>query len=104
MENKTYFTDVNKGTKQARYMHYDLNNYYHGRDIYSAYKNPSSYKVRTFNAIRERATETPGYNHDLHIVGASSHFYSTIYTYTENGVTYIVKDTHANTYRTIKTA
>ena len=69
-----------------------------GRDIYEAYNNPSPAKVQSFRAIERRALETEGYNHDLHIVGANSNFYSTIYTYTQDGTTYAIKDTYANTY------
>ena len=99
----TFATTVNKGTKKANYIKWDVenitrwNNY---SDIYDAYEKPSIYKVRSFNAINERALETDGYNYDLRITGKNSMQYSTIYTFTEDGKTYAVKDTKDNCYIT----
>lgn len=100
----THYTDLNPGTKKAAYLIWDEAHANRG-DIWEAYAKPSAAKVNSYRAIEQRAIETPGYNHDLRVVGASCHSYSTVYTYTDkNGLTYIVKDTKANTYRTIKTA
>lgn len=67
-------------------------------DIYSAYDRPSSTKVYEYNKIQERAWATPGYNHDLKVVGANSFNFSTIYSYTDEAGTHIVKDTVSNTF------
>lgn len=72
------------------------------RDIFQAYARPSTAKIRSFNAIKERANETEGYNGDLAITGANSNFYSTIYSVTDlDGVTTIIKDTYADTYAVV---
>lgn len=91
-------TEIKNTTKKALGIMNDL--LYRGYDdIYSAYGRPSYYKVNAWREIEERARATSGYNHDLHIVGASSHFFSTVYSYTEeDGTLCIVKDTHANTF------
>ena len=68
------------------------------RSIFTAYGRPSSYKISAFQDIERRALTTPGYNHDLHICGAGSHYFSTVYSYTENGHTTIIKDTKSNIY------
>ena len=69
-------------------------------DIYSAYKRPGETNIKAYEAIKERACNTPGYNNDLHVCGAGSHNFSTIYTYTdESGKTYAIKDTRDNIYR-----
>lgn len=67
-------------------------------DIYDAYERPSATKVRTYRAIEERANDTEGYNNDLRVCGAGIQQYSTIYTFTEGGKTYAVKDTSGGTY------
>lgn len=93
-------TKVNPNTKAARYIIYDLYHHTDRRSIWEAYQAPSSKKVNSYLAIKARATSTPGYNDDLHICGAGSHNYSTVYSFTEDGKTYAVKDTKANTYIT----
>lgn len=94
------FTKVNKGTQKAAGMIRDLGYNATCRDIFDAYDRPSVYKVRSFEAIKSRGLNTPGYNGDLHISGAGSSFYSTVYSVTEDGRTWIIKDTYANTYIT----
>lgn len=69
------------------------------KSIFEAYGKPSSAKINAYFEIKKRAEETAGYNKDLTICGAGSHYFSTIYSYSEDGKTYIVKDTAANTYR-----
>ena len=69
------------------------------QNIWQAYARPSHRKVSTYEEIVKRASETEGYNHDLSVCGANSSFYSTVYSFTdEAGKTFIVKDTHTNTY------
>jgi len=67
-------------------------------DIYDAYDRPSNVKVRTFNEIKERALQTAGYNRDLRVAGRGTHTYSTVYSFTDENGTHIVKDTKSNTY------
>lgn len=93
-------TKVNPNTKAAAAIIYDLYHHTDRTSIYHAYKKPSARKWSSFHAIEARACSTPGYNHDLHITGAGSHNYSTVYSFTEDGKTYAVKDTKANTYIT----
>lgn len=69
------------------------------KTIYQAYGRPSSTKVESYNAIEKRAVETDGYQHDLSVCGAGSHFFSTIYSVIENGTKYIIKDTKCNVYK-----
>ena len=77
-------------------------NYYQSkgrRGIYEAYGSPSSRKVNSYNEIERRASETNGYNHDLTVAGAGSHFFSTLYSFCDEvGKMFIVKDTASNTY------
>ena len=88
---------INATTQLGRSIIWDYKNARYD-DIFDAYDRPSSRKVYTFRAIERRAESTEGYNHDLRVAGRSSHQYSTVYSYTVNGVTTIVKDTAANTY------
>lgn len=84
---------------QAIISEYNFNRNRGRRTIYQAYSRPSSEKVQTYMDILRRATETAGYNNDLTVSGAGSYNYSTLYTYTENGKTYIIKDTKSNIYK-----
>lgn len=91
-------TKVKANTQKGQSIIRDLQYNRNVTDIYDAYGRPSAEKVRTFRDIERRAENTEGYNGDLHITGAGSSFYSTIYSYTVDGITTIVKDTYANTY------
>lgn len=88
-------------TKAAQAIIDDLNRGTNKRTIWDAYGRPSATKVAAFKAIARRAAETIGYNFDLHIVGASSCFFSTIYSYTVDGVTTIIKDTPSQIYKVV---
>ena len=92
--------DVKPWSKKGAHIIWDYDNRNYG-DIDDAYVRPSSDKRSSYRAIERRALATEGYNNDLKVVGKSCHFYSTVYTYDEDGVTYIVKDTVGGTYRTI---
>ena len=70
--------------------------------IYDAYGRPSARKVAIAKEIEARATSTPGYNHDFRIIAACSHFFSTIYSYMENGHRIIIKDTPSYTYKVVE--
>ena len=116
-------THIYKETsKQAQYMrHYAITHSH--RDIYDAYNNPSRAKVVSFDNIKYdymyNDTEKEGipcktvftpqgtlyltYRGDISVVGASSHFYSTIATFNDvyrNDGVWIIKETHCNTYAT----
>lgn len=94
-------TEIKAGTKKAQEMQNDLTaTYCRGRTFEDVYKTASTAKSCAWYQIKERAENTPGYNHDLHITGASSHFFSTIYSYIEDGITHIIRDTHTATYHT----
>ena len=69
------------------------------KTIYQAYSKPSYRKVSAYNEIAHRASNTPGYNNDLTVSGTSSNFFSTLYSYTEAGKTYLIKDTASNIYK-----
>ena len=73
----------------------------YGREtIYTAYGRPSTTKVNAYNAISDRANATAGYQHDLSVVGAGSHFFSTIYSIVDEiGRVWLIKDTASNTYK-----
>lgn len=90
--------NVNLGTKQASRMIWEWNNCNKGDDVRTAYSKCSSTKKDTFDAIRRRACETAGYNHDLKVTGANCYSYSTMYSVTNNEGTFIVKDTSCNTF------
>ena len=116
-------THIYKETsKAAAYMRHDAITST-GRDIYDAYSNPSRAKVSSFDSIKydylHNDTERNGipcktvltpdgikyltYRHDISVVGASSHFYSTIATFNDadkDGGVWVVKETHCNTYAT----
>lgn len=108
-------THVFKETsKQADYMRYDYNKYPVGNSIWSAYNNPSSAKINAYCRILDDYKTNNGlhaiqvgrhfkslqYNNDLRVTGASSHFFSTIasFTDTETQEIYLIKETHCNTY------
>ena len=108
-------THVFKETsKNAGYMHYDFEHYPKGRSIYFAYNKPSWNKVASWMSIQEDYESNNGlhaiqvgrefkslqYNNDIRVTGASSHFFSTIasFTDTNTGEIWLVKETHANTY------
>lgn len=106
-------TQFYKVTSQAaQSMHYDYN--YRRGTVYSRYERPSQAKIQAWNDIIDEYNRNGGYievmfrgqlhhweyNHDCAVVGASSHFFSTIASFTDvdTGIKYLVKETHANTY------
>ena len=91
-------TKLNRNTQKAQQIIHELNYNTACDDIYKAYDKPSSRKVSSFLEIWRRANDTEGYNHDLHVVGHSCHMYSTVYSFTVDGSTFVVKDTPCNTY------
>ena len=108
-------THVFKDTsKQANYMRYDFEHTNIFNTIYSAYNNPSHAKVQAYNNIIMdyktnnglhaiqvgRTFKSLQYNGDIRVAGASSHFFSTIasFTDTNTGDIYLIKETHCNTY------
>ena len=93
-------------------MRYDFEHYNITRSIHNAYSNPSIAKINAYNAIEKdymkgrhfitvkgKQLELQ-YRYDLRVTGASSHFFSTIASFTDvnTGKIYLVKETHCNTY------
>ena len=91
-------TKVNPGTKKADAMLWTWKNCYKGNDVRTAYGKCSADKKDSFDAIRRRAIETDGYNHDLKVTGANCYSYSTMYSFTNESGTYLVKDTVSNIF------
>lgn len=90
---------VNKGTIKHEELLWKWQNCNKGKDLNQAYRGKvSSEKNSSFNDIWFRAKQTEGYNDDLKVVAASSWFYSTMYSFTIDKQTFVVYDTHANTY------
>ncbi len=101
-------------SKQTLYMNEDFIRYPVTNDIYSAYNNPSMTKRNAYFVIENDYMSNDGlhaiqvgryfkslqYNNDLRVTGASSHFFSTIasFTDTETQEIYLIKETHCNTY------
>ena len=99
-------------SKSAHYMRYDLQ-HAHGT-IFSRYERPSQAKIRSYMNISNEYQSNAGcheviikgvkhilhYNDDLKIANAGCQFYSTVATFTDydDNKTYIIKETHANTY------
>ena len=96
---KKTMTNVKASTKKGQEI---INDFYRAvsnhKTIYTAYNNASYAKQNAWNEIKARAKDTEGYENNLSIVGASSHFFSCIYSYVQDGIRYIVKDTHSNTF------
>jgi len=92
-----FMTKVNATTQKGQAILWD---HQHARydSIYDAYDRPSRAKVESFEAIKRRAVNTPGYNHDLRVAGRGSHNYSTVYSFTQDGKTIVVKDTKCNVF------
>lgn len=97
-------TKVNRGTKKAQELIYDMfRTYYKGKTLYDCYGSCSRAKQRAWEEIAETCRSLDGEN--LHITGAGSHFFSCIYAYPivdENTgeITDMVirKETASNTY------
>lgn len=91
---------INIGTKKYEELVWTWEHCNKGANLHQAYAGKvSQEKYDSFNKIEERAQHTEGYNHDLKVVASSSWFYSTMYTFTDDkGWTFIVYDTHANTF------
>lgn len=101
-------------SRNANAMRYDFEHYNIMRSIYSAYNNPSYAKISAYNRLVNDYSDNQGkhtitvkgkelnlqYRHDIRVCGASSHFFSTIASFTDldTGVIYLIKETHANTY------
>lgn len=99
-------------SKNAQYMRYDYE-HAHGT-IWSRYERPSQNKINAWDDIQSLYNSDLGvheviikgkkhhlqYQYDLKIVGASSHFFSTIASFEDidDGVIYLIKETHCNTY------
>ncbi len=108
-------THVFKETsKNANIMRWEYEHYSSLRGIYSAYNNPSWNKVEAWMELQNdyetnnglhaiqagRTFKSLRYNNDIRVTGASSHFFSTIasFTDTKTGEIWLIKETHANTY------
>ena len=91
-------TTVNPGTKKAEAMIWEWRNCYKGDDVRTAYGKCSDIKRDSFDAIRRRACETEGYNHDLKVTSANCYNYSTMYSFTNDEGTFLIKDTHGGTF------
>lgn len=102
-------------SNQSLNMRKEFKYYPVGRDIYSAYNNPSGAKVNAYNSILDSYEGDDRihdfymnnkfigrfkYNGNLRVTGSSSHFFSTIATFTnlDTDEIVLVKETHANTY------
>ena len=104
-------------SKASQAMRWDFEHYNIFNNIYSAYNNPSQAKINAFYSIKYDYEKNDGlhaiqigrevhslqYNNDLRVCGASSHFFSTIASFTDTitGSIYLIKETHCNTYATI---
>ena len=91
-------TEINKNTKKTQAIINELARNRHMTDIYDAYDRPSRRKVESFREIEYRCEHTEGYNGDLHITGYNTSTYSTVYSCTKGGMSFVVKDTAENTY------
>lgn len=89
-------TKVNLGTKLADKILWTFNHVNYG-SIYEAYGTCSAKKINSWKEIESRARETEGYNHDLKVVARSCHFYSTMYSFTNDEGKFIVYDTAGDT-------
>ena len=90
---------VNKGTIKHEELLWKWEHCNKGKNLNHAYRGKvSEEKNKTFNDICFRATQTDGYNHDLKVVASNTYFYSTMYSFTVDNQTFVVYDTHANTY------
>lgn len=89
---------INIGTKKAEALVWEFENCFKGHTVDDAYGTCSSSKKRSFDEIQRRCWETEGYNHDLKVTGTSSFAYSTMYSFTNDEGTFLVKDTSSNTY------
>ncbi len=90
---------INKSTKKYDEIVWKWEHCNKGKNLFEAYSSKvSEEKYNTFNKIEERAMTTEGYNHDLKVVAASSWYYSTMYSFTLKGITFIVYDTYNNTF------
>ena len=97
-----YTTKVNPNTQRAAEIVSTWNHYKNAhRTIWDAYGRPSNAKIRTCEEIQNRARNTAGYNGDFSVAGAGSSFYSTVYSFTDDAGTHVIKDTYANTYEVI---
>lgn len=92
--------EIKAGTKKAEAMVWEWKHCYKGDSVEEAYGHCSSRKKASFNEIWWRCKNTEGYNHDLKITSATCYFYSTMYTFTTSEGTFLVKDTHTDTYIT----
>ncbi len=94
-------TKVNKGTKKAEALNWEWKHCYVADTVEGAYSSGCSQTKRsTFSDIWFRANNTEGYNHDLKVTSANCYNYSTMYSFTNEDGTFIVKDTKENTYIT----
>ena len=91
-------TEINPGTKKADTMIWEWKNCFKGRSVSDAYGRCSSAKMSSYRMILERAISTDGYNGDIKVTSANCHFYSTMYSFTTDAGTYIVKDTASNIF------
>ena len=91
-------TSINPGTKKAEAMIWEWKNCNKGANVNAVYNKCSKIKQLTFQDIELRACGTEGYNHDLKVTSANCNFYSTMYSFTNDEGTFLVKDTASNTF------
>lgn len=91
--------EIRKWTKEAESINaiFKDNKWSNKGSIYDAYGKPSAKKVSIWKAIEKRAKETASYNDDLRVVSRNGYLFSTMYSYTTDGTTYIVYDTKSET-------
>lgn len=89
------FTPVNENTKRGKDM---LTNYSWAtdNDIYDAYKTPSKDKVNSFYKLKDKMKELDG--RKMRITGAGSNFYSCGYLIDIEDNTYLIYETHCNSF------
>jgi len=94
--------EIKKWTKEAESINAIFNDkkWSNKGSIYDAYGKPSAKKVSIWKAIEKRAKETAGYNDDLRVVSRNGYLFSTMYSFTVDGTTYIVYDTKSDTKMT----
>ena len=89
---------IKTGTKEAQgIINLFTSKWSNKGDIFEAYGKPSATKISIWREIEKRAKATEGYNDDLRVCSRNGWVFSTLYSYTQNDITYIVCDTKSET-------
>ena len=92
-----FMVQVKADSKTGQALIWEFDHCNKGATLAEAYTRASDAKIASFEKILRRAWETDGFNRDLKVTSRNTSFYSTMYSFSDEDGTYLVKDTKSKT-------